>query len=340
MSTITVRAPDSVTALELVQRRLGDDALILSNLWVDGQVEITASDEMPAPVTRPSRPGSVDVLIGDPPAAPAPCPPGTTAPARLPGFLDPHASRPFARILEAEKTASRPAVPVADRAPVPAQPDPAILRDRLLCAPRIVLCGPVGAGKSQVALQLALMRLARTPQTQVDFFFCGTGSHGDGAFLAQKSHLLGMDTHFIPPADLPAPETGQVQIVVISGRAADGPAAADAALAVPGARAALVLPAGLRRGRLRASRQLWGDAGTVAILSDPDSPGAGQDERDDLAAAGILPLWVSAADRLIDGLRVIESGHEAVRAPITGAGGTAPVTPLLFRRHATAETRP
>jgi len=43
MSTITVRAPDSVTALELVQRRLGDDALILSNLWIDGQVEITAS---------------------------------------------------------------------------------------------------------------------------------------------------------------------------------------------------------------------------------------------------------------------------------------------------------
>src|SRR6056297_2763997 len=300
MSTITVRAPDSVTALELVQRRLGDDALILSNLWVDGQVEITASDEMPDPAERPRNSASVAVLIGDPPHPAV----KTTNSSRLPGFLDPHAPKPFAQILEAEK--AHPATPQANRNISPAQLDPVVQRDRLLCAPRIVLGGPVGAGKSQVALQLALMRLSRTPQTKVDFFFCGTGSHGDGAFLAQKSHLLGMDTHFIPPADLPAPETGQVQIVVISGRGGDGPSACQAALSRPEARAALVLPAGLRRGRLRALRQIWGEAGTTAILTDPEGALPATDERDDLVAAGLLPLWVSAPERLVDGLCVAE----------------------------------
>src|SRR6056297_4360510 len=132
MSTITVRAPDSVTALELVQRRLGDDALILSNLWIDGQVEITASDEMPDPAERPRKSVSVDLLIGDP----VPSPTRTASPARLPGFLDPHAPTPFARMLEAEKSASRRATRQANNDSAPARPDPVILRDRLLNAPR------------------------------------------------------------------------------------------------------------------------------------------------------------------------------------------------------------
>lgn len=332
MSTITVRAPDSVTAFELVQRRLGNDALILSNLWIDGQVEITASDEMPDPAERPRKSASVDVLIGDP----VPSPAKTAEPARLPGFLDPHAPKPFARMLEAEK--AQHTTPQANRNISPAQPDPVIQRDRLLCAPRIVLGGPVGAGKSQVALQLALMRLSRTPQTKVDFFFCGTGSHGDGAFLAQKSHLLGMDTHFIPPADLPAPATGQVQIVVISGRSGDAPAAANVALSTPEARAALVLPAGLRRGRLRALRNLWGDQGATAILTDPDASLPGPEEQDDLAATGILPLWTSAPERLVDGLRLIEDAEEPAPTPQSNAETTA--QPVIFRRHTPPETRP
>ena len=239
-------------------------------------------------------------------------------------------------MLEAEK--ENPATPQANRNTSPAQLDPVVQRDRLLCAPRIVLGGPVGAGKSQVALQLALMRLARTPQTKVDFFFCGTGSYGDGAFLAQKSHLLGMDTHFFTPADLPAPMTGQVQIVVISGRSDDGPDAAKAALSVPDARAALVLPAGLRRGRLRALRNLWGDQGATAILTDPGADLPGPEEQDDLAATGILPLWTSAPERLVDGLRLIEDAEEPAPTPQSNAETTA--QPVIFRRHTPPETRP
>ena len=54
MSTMTFRALDSVTALEQVQRRLGPDALILSNDLIDGQVVIVASDDAPESITHPA----------------------------------------------------------------------------------------------------------------------------------------------------------------------------------------------------------------------------------------------------------------------------------------------
>ena len=45
MAEITVRAIDSALAMEEVQKRLGDDALIISTKRIDGQIEITATDE-------------------------------------------------------------------------------------------------------------------------------------------------------------------------------------------------------------------------------------------------------------------------------------------------------
>ncbi|MGR3696850.1 MAG: hypothetical protein ACU0CB_01140, partial [Roseovarius sp.] len=244
MSTMTFRARDSVTALEQVQRRLGPDALILSNDLVDGQVVIVASNDSPESIPHPAPrlravPTSqrVDVVVDDPIDPIVPPAPALTAPAaRLPSFLNAQAPNPFDRILsEAKVAAPAPETPEGDipdiqtpepepeaeveteteaeadpaaeaepepeaetvpETPAPSLPDPLILRDRLLSTPRIVLVGQVGAGKSQIALQLALMRLTRTPGVTVEFCFCGTGSHGDGAVLAQKSHLLGMTTLF------------------------------------------------------------------------------------------------------------------------------------------------
>ena len=43
MAEITVRAIDSALAMEEVQKRLGDDALIISTKRIDGQIEITAT---------------------------------------------------------------------------------------------------------------------------------------------------------------------------------------------------------------------------------------------------------------------------------------------------------
>lgn len=352
MSTMTFRARDSVTALELVQRRLGPDALILSNDLIDGQVVIVASDDEPESIARPAprlravpTPQRVDVVIDDPidpitppaPAAPAPA-------ARLPSFLSAQAPKPFDRMLgeakattpapapqSAEPETSQPPEPAAPTlAPAPALPDPLILRDRLLSAARIVLLGPVGAGKSQVALQLALLRLGRNPGSRVEFCFCGTGSHGDGAFLAQKSHLLGMTTLFHTPDTLAAPVPGTVQIVVISGRGSDGPALARAALALPEARAALVVPGGLRPARIDALHRRWAEHTVSAILPEAEDIPEGITDQETLRAAGFVPLWTASNDRLVDGLRVIEdeAAEATDPAPADPTG-----QPMLFRHH-------
>ncbi|MBW4973974.1 hypothetical protein KZZ08_10105 [Roseovarius mucosus] len=362
MSTMTFRAPDSVTALEQVQRRLGPDALILSNDLIDGQVVIVASDDDPEALIKPAPrlravPTSprVDVVIDEPIDPITPSSSGlmtaavTAAAPRLPSFLNAHAPKPFDRMLGEAKatapatvpaTATAPETPEAQApdhktpepmAPAPALPDPLILRDRLLSAPRIVLVGTVGAGKSQVALQLALMRLTRTPGLTVEFCFCGTGSHGDGAVLAQKSHLLGMTTLFHTPDTLAAPQAGTVQIVVISGRGSDGTSLAEVALELPEARAALVVPGGLRPERIAALRQRWAERIDSAILSgSEDMPDATTDVAA-LRAVGLVPLWCASNDRLVEGLRVIEG--DSATEPATNDDPAPLAQPMLFRHH-------
>lgn len=355
MSTMTFRALDSVTALEQVQRRLGPDALILSNDLIDGQVVIVASDDAPESITHPAPrlravPSSqrIDVVVNDPIDPIIPTAPALTAHAsRLPSFLNAQAPKPFDRILGEAKATVPTTAPVPETAegqapdiqtpqpepetPAPSLPDPVILRDRLLSTSRIVLVGQVGAGKSQIALQLALMRLTRTPGLTVEFCFCGTGSHGDGAVLAQKSHLLGMTTLFDTPDTLAAPQTGTVQIVVISGRGNDGATLAEAALSLPEARAALVVPGGLRPERIAALQHRWAGRTISAILSGcEDMPDATTDVAA-LRAVGLVPLWCASNDRLVDGLRVIEDDTATEAA--TADDRTDTSQPTLFRHH-------
>jgi flagellar biosynthesis GTPase FlhF len=61
MAEITVRAIDSALAMEEVQKRLGDDALIISTQRIDGQIEITATDEEVVKVEKGSKP----LLLGE-----------------------------------------------------------------------------------------------------------------------------------------------------------------------------------------------------------------------------------------------------------------------------------
>lgn len=381
MSTMTFRARDSVTALEQVQRRLGPDALILSNDLVDGQVVIVASNDSPESIPHPAPrlravPTSqrVDVVVDDPIDPIVPPAPVLTAPAsRLPSFLNAQAPKPFDRILseakvaapvpeapegeipdiqtpepetetetETEAEAEAEADPAAEaeavqeaetvpETPAPGLPDPLILRDRLLSTPRIVLVGQVGAGKSQIALQLALMRLTRTPGVTVEFCFCGTGSHGDGAVLAQKSHLLGMTTLFDTPDTLAAPKPGTIQIVVISGRGSDGATLAESALSLPEARAALVVPGGLRPERIAALQHRWAERTISAILSGcEDMPDATTDVAA-LRSVGLVPLWCASNDRLVDGLRVIEDDTATEAATVDDQTDLS--QPTLFRHH-------
>lgn len=61
MAEITVRAIDSALAMEEVQKRLGDDALIISTQRIDGQIEITATDEQVEKAEKESKP----LILGD-----------------------------------------------------------------------------------------------------------------------------------------------------------------------------------------------------------------------------------------------------------------------------------
>jgi predicted kinase len=61
MAEITVRAIDSALAMEEVQKRLGDNALIISTQRIDGQIEITATDEEVVKVEKDSKP----LILGD-----------------------------------------------------------------------------------------------------------------------------------------------------------------------------------------------------------------------------------------------------------------------------------
>ena len=56
MAEITVRAIDSALAMEEIQKRLGDEALIISTQRIDGQIEITATDEEIVKVEKESKP--------------------------------------------------------------------------------------------------------------------------------------------------------------------------------------------------------------------------------------------------------------------------------------------
>ena len=61
MAEITVRAIDSALAMEEVQKRLGDDALIISTQRIDGQIEITATDEEFIKPNKETKP----LILGD-----------------------------------------------------------------------------------------------------------------------------------------------------------------------------------------------------------------------------------------------------------------------------------
>ncbi|MEM1101527.1 MAG: hypothetical protein AAGH73_08350 [Pseudomonadota bacterium] len=88
MGTQSFFASDTITALELVEKTFGEDALILSVEWSDDRVEVRATDLSLEEVKAAAPPL--------PRTAPAPVPAPTTASHR-PSFLDPARPSPFDR---------------------------------------------------------------------------------------------------------------------------------------------------------------------------------------------------------------------------------------------------
>lgn len=294
MPVVTVRAEDSATAMDEVIRRLGPDALILSTRAREGQVEIVATDETPAPAPR-ARPAPVSVV-------PTPDPKPQAAPGWAEGFAA-HLSR---AIGDAQAAAPR-------KEPV-APMRPALDIAAVLAAPRVVLVGPVGAGKSALALQIAAARLdaleARGGEPGVPrFVFCGTGSQSDGGYLSQKSWLLGAEMIFAAPESPVLPAGGQGEVVILSDLHPDPVEAARKLCAEPGAVCLLVVPAGLRADRLEALAVRWQGLARGSVLTL--SPGE-EDTPEDVAPlvpAGLAPLWTSRRGKMIGGL--IATGNRA-----------------------------
>lgn len=307
MATITIRAPDSVTALELVQKRLGAEALILSTRSVDGVVEILATDD---PVSRPlsgtqkpiPQTASVDIMIADAPERPQP--------VLRSDALPPAGERTsFAQYLDRATTPAPMGFGTAFGA--------VFKRRRAIRAPRIVIYGPAGSGKSLAAVQLALLRLEEVPGESIEFFFCGSGSHADGAMLAQKSHLLGMRTVFCPSGDVPPPTLSGCQIIVVSGRCMEAPQSVRVLLRDDKYIGLLVLPTGLNADHLARVVDRWGTGAAGVVLSKPDFVAPGAPEISHLQKIGLTPLWTSAPDLLLAGLQAALASEGPV--PLSGS---------------------
>lgn len=295
MATLTFRAPDSATALDMVQRKFGQDALILQTITRDGQVEITASDTADATQVPQPQPAQTPSA---PKAQPRAYSPANAA--ALPAFLQAQNASRFAQaLLQAQAGA---AAPVTQAPPPNSTAHGQAARDALQRAKRIVLVGPAGAGKTMAALQLGAAHLQAQPGETVEFVFCGNGSHSDGALLAQKSHLLGMNTLFTPIETLAPPPPAAVQIVLISGRGGPGPAAVAPLLAGPAAQAALVLPAGLHPDRAQGLAAHWAGLNCAILLASQPSMPATSDDCTALHSLGLPPAWVSDGCHILNGL--------------------------------------
>ena len=60
MVEITVKAVDSASAMEEIEKRLGADAMIVSTNRVDGQIEIVATNDDPSKYQKPPEPLVLD----------------------------------------------------------------------------------------------------------------------------------------------------------------------------------------------------------------------------------------------------------------------------------------
>lgn len=60
MVEITVKAADSASAMEEIEKRLGADAMIVSTNRVDGQIEIVATNDDPSKYQKTPEPLVLD----------------------------------------------------------------------------------------------------------------------------------------------------------------------------------------------------------------------------------------------------------------------------------------
>lgn len=205
MPEIIVKGVDSADAMEQLEKFLGKDAMILKTVRRDGFVEITGTND-PIHVTPTST-----------------AQPDASAPAE-----------PFSQILAEtlKKQHARDMDTSIDRSsnpdmPAPAAPKPAQDPRQQPAAFQMpqtgyVLVGPKGAGKCILALQIA-SNLIDQGAARPRIVFLGNGSRANGAFLAAKCHIMGLEMIHASDADLTdnAPFNPRSDIIVVSASRAD-----------------------------------------------------------------------------------------------------------------------
>lgn len=274
MSVLTIRGRDSAEAMELVVAKLGSDAMILSTMAKDGFVEIKATSELEADA--------------EPLAKPTPSMAASRPETGVSGEADFASHLP--QFMQTRKITVAP-VPVSRAT-----------REQVMDARRIVLVGPIGAGKSHVALQLASERIDTTPDSIPSFAFIGSGSHCDGAYMKQKAWLLGEEVDFADGGPRPLPAEGGVEIAVVSARSDNAKSYACSLGMVEQSLAVLVVPAGLRADLVEALATQWrGIAKGVILTAGPGIPVVDADV-EAVEKTGLPLLWTAQRDRLVSGL--------------------------------------
>ena len=300
MTVHTFRAKDSVSALEQVQRQLGEKAFILSIDVVEDQVKVLASDTLPS--SGNAGPEATSDAMQEP---------NETDAAVRPRFLDPSQPRPFgATDLDADMPAPNPVFmrSMADQeGPMAIEKAKLTSRADVMTARRIVLFS-VGMG----GLEEAARRLAKhIPNTDI-LRWSQNPSDDAQAPEGVPGHQM---TYPVVGPDLPPIAKGRRQVLLASDEKKPSEQLWTKTRLEPDTVSLLIMTAGLRRERIMSIASAFNHmvAGAILVGTDPALPSDA--ELADLKSAGLSPLWYAELGHQDDGL-----------VPLGCPGSTAPKT--------------